>query len=615
MDKGVKSGIIILLAAIIALSTAMPALAITKTGHIKLLAVYQEGETFKGSPADVQLEIKKGTGRVFLETIPLSKVDTQLSTRFAKEMACKFTEEDCKSYDFFYTIKSPAGIVGGPSAGGAIAALTAAMLLDHPVDQHTAMTGTINSGELIGPIGSLKEKISAAKENGIKKVIIPSVQVSNTGDNQTAAEYSAKLGIEIVGVATLREAVQEITGKTIEEDAKEVTVPEEYIAVMRNVSLELCNRSDSLLAEIDATDLAESKYIVFDRVNLLRESKNLTDKGSRAFKEGNYYSAASYCFGASIKANTLLYGMRNLSPDDTAISIYGLQKKINAFDRQTESRKKETITDLQTYMIVKERILEASQQLEAGRNDSGSLAYTEERLNSAIEWSQFFGKEGAKYNLDAASLQNSCQEILAEVDERFQYLNLFFPGLLDDMNKNLITANKYHQRGDYALCVYLASKTKAEANIMVTLLGVKEDVLDEVLNQKLAAAEKEVAQQIDNGIFPIIAYSYYEYATSLKEENKYAAMLYAEYALELSDIDIYFEKTGGVASLAGFGDVKTGLARYLPTVIFIWGVIVGFLLGWVVVRERTGKKKTEPAKKISLASRRREKTRTKLRLK
>ncbi|MBW2997857.1 serine protease-like protein, partial [Candidatus Woesearchaeota archaeon] len=151
-------------------------MAVTSTGHIKLLAVFQEDEVFKGSPADVELEIKDGTGRVFLETIPLSKVDTQISTRFAKEMACKFADVDCSRYDFFYTIKSPAGIVGGPSAGGAISALTVAMLKDLEVDQEAAFTGTINSGELIGPVGSLKEKLVAAKESGIKTVLIPAVQ-------------------------------------------------------------------------------------------------------------------------------------------------------------------------------------------------------------------------------------------------------------------------------------------------------------------------------------------------------------------------------------------------------------------------------------------------------
>ena len=78
-------------------------------GHISLLAVSEDGN--KGSQADLYLEIREGTGKVFIETIPLTKIDTQLSTRFAQQIACDFMKTDCSKNDFFYTIKSAATIV------------------------------------------------------------------------------------------------------------------------------------------------------------------------------------------------------------------------------------------------------------------------------------------------------------------------------------------------------------------------------------------------------------------------------------------------------------------------------------------------------------------------
>ena len=595
--------------------------AVTNTGHIKLLAVYQEGDSFKGSPADVQLEIKSGSGRVFLETIPLSKVDTQISTRFAKEMACKFTEMDCNKYDFFYTIKSPSGIVGGPSAGGAISALTVAMLLDLEIDQDSAMTGTINSGELIGSVGSLKEKIDAAKEAEVGTVLIPAVQTTQTDDGLDLIEYGRKLGIEIIPVTTLAEAVQELTGETFEEEDKEVEVPESYTEIMQEVSGKLCERTDELISRFDVFDLEGKESVDFAEVNRQLEVMNMTEKGKEAAEQGNYYSAASYCFGANVKANTYIYEMLDLSDEERGAIAEELMEKIDKFDNEIESRDKETITDLQTYMIVKERILEAKHYLATGSNDSASLGYVEERLNSAKAWSGFFGTSGEEFNLDEESLKQSCSEILADVEERFQYLNLFFPGLLNDLKNDLLTAHQHYETEEYALCIYLASRTKAEANIMVTMLGVKDEFVNQILEQKLLAARRAVTKQIDKGIFPIIAYSYYEYATSLNEEgNDGAALLYSEYGLELSDIDIYFEKKEGSDILDW---LVPRLRQYLPTVIFIWGIILGFLLAWIVVREtgrgrtvKAKKAKAKPAKreKSAVLGIRKKKTRTNLRL-
>jgi uncharacterized protein len=506
-------------------------------------------------------------------------------------LACRFADVDCDSYDFFYTIKSPAGIVGGPSAGGAVTALTVAMLKDLAVDQDAAMTGSINSGNLIGPVGSLKAKIDGAKSAGIHKVLIPAVQSTKTEDDITdIVGYGKSIGVEVVPVATLQDALKEFTGKDFAEEEKDVEVPLEYQQIMREVSEALCDRTKGLMGQVNVLDLSENNEIRLDRVQLLREAQNLTQKGNAAFDEENYYSAASYCFGAGIKANTLLYTLKKMTKEESDVEALRLRHEIDEFDKVTEAIEKETITDLQTYMIVKERILEARQHLHTGNNDSSSFGYVDERLNSAITWSAFFGEDGEKYDIDEESLKESCTQMLGETDERFQYLNMFFPGLLEDLKNNLLTAHKHYGAGEYALCIYLAGRTKAEANVIVTMLGVKEDYVEDLLEQKIDAARQAVVKQIDKGTFPIIAYSYFEYANSLRSENKYSALLYSEYALELSDIDIYFKKKKSTDSAR----IMEGLRKYLPTAIFVWGLVLGVLVGWLIMRGRAGK--AEPAR-------------------
>ena len=76
-----------------------------------LLAVTENPDgTLTGTTADLFLEIQPGQGRVFIESYPLTKIDTQISTRFAKDIACKYVDAGCSDYDFFYTIRSDSPI-------------------------------------------------------------------------------------------------------------------------------------------------------------------------------------------------------------------------------------------------------------------------------------------------------------------------------------------------------------------------------------------------------------------------------------------------------------------------------------------------------------------------
>jgi len=113
---------------------------IAKSGHMKLLAVKETEAGFEGGIADLYLEIKPGSGRVFLETFPLTRTDTQMSTRFAKAIACDTLERDCDDVDFFYTITSDSAVIAGPSAGASIAVLTVAMLVSF--EMHCALDVT-----------------------------------------------------------------------------------------------------------------------------------------------------------------------------------------------------------------------------------------------------------------------------------------------------------------------------------------------------------------------------------------------------------------------------------------------------------------------------------------
>jgi predicted S18 family serine protease len=170
-----------------------------------------------------------------------------------------------------------------------------------------------------------------------------------------------------------------------------------------------------------------------------------------------------------------------------------------------------------------------------------SLGFAIERVYSAEEWSEFFGTKGKKFDFNAKILKESCIEKLTEAEERYQYTQLFFPGLMESTKEKIDGAYTDLKTEDFKLCLFKASKAKAQANIVLSTLGVEEDQVDNLIKLKLEAAGQNIVEEQKKGIFPISGYSYYEYAHALIDEDKYNALLYAEYALELSNLDMYFE--------------------------------------------------------------------------
>jgi uncharacterized protein len=177
--------------------------AFAKQGHMKLLAVKETETGYEGGIADLYLEIKPGSGRVFLETFPLTRTDTQMSTRFAKAIACDVIEKDCDYVDFFYTITADSAIIAGPSAGASIAILTVAMLEDLELNENYAITGTINSGGLIGPVGGLKAKVEAGKAVIGKEQVLKQLRTKSLNKVYLASNCPKDLKADLTHYAKL----------------------------------------------------------------------------------------------------------------------------------------------------------------------------------------------------------------------------------------------------------------------------------------------------------------------------------------------------------------------------------------------------------------------------
>src|SRR3989344_1097346 len=507
--------------------------------HLKLLAVQEEGSNLEGSDADLFLELKEGSGRVFLETFPLTKIDTQISTRFAKDVACKNFKLNCNKHDFIFTIKAKSNIIGGPSAGAAMSALTAIAVLDLPYDNKIAVTGTINSGGIIGHVGGVKEKVEAAKKADLKKVLIAKGNGFRGNDSVDVVTYAKEnLSLAVDEVLDLDDVILKLTGKDLNHKPANLTENQEYTRIMKSLQNVLCKRTQ----EIETTLLEEGYQLDQDTTIGIIQRKGLADNATRDL---DFYSAASFCFGLNTQLRTLLLEHRSLNRGSITKDFDNLERKIKALEEKLQKEKIETITDLQTMMVVKERINDVKDQIKKSREDSLErdelyrlLAYAEERFFSAISWMQFFVMDGKKFVMDEDRLIHSCELKISESEERHQYASLFITpsGTIEKIQ----TAKKALENGEYLLCLITASQAKAESAAILSTLGLREENVDELLEAKRKVTARVIAENSAEGMFPILGYSYYQYANTLKDREKYSALLYLEYALEMSEISIYF---------------------------------------------------------------------------
>lgn len=581
-----------------------------KTYHLKLLAVQETPAGYSGSDADVYLELRDGTGRIFLDTYPLTKMDTQISTRFAKEISCKHYDLDCDKYDFIYTIKAKSNIVGGPSAGAALAALTSIALMDLPYDESMTVTGTINSGATIGPVGGVKEKLEAAKTAGLKKVLIakgtaqqlfgsspsypqdsstPEANITTNDTNSSILNSSAtfnvvqygkkNLGLDVAEVGDLDEVIFQLTGKPFNQHKVNLSVNPEYQKIMKGLQQLLCARSIQLEKELLESGIALNQ-------SLGEELTTKRQAAQQAAMKSDYYSAASFCFGTNIVLKEQYYRQTQARISILNTIFSNLERKTEELKQKLAAEPVDSISKLQALMIVEERLHDVEQQIDTYQTEKNTLpleelypllAYAEERYFSALSWMQFLSMEGKKFNINEEQLQNSCLAKISEAEERYQYASLYLGEVVvQDILRKITEAQESSQKKEYGLCLMEASQAKAEASAILSSLGATEANFKELSEAKIKAVERVLSENTAEGVFPILGYSYYQYALSLLEKDRYTALVYLEYALEMGDLGIYFpaEEESNKETSAFLSSLWKKEYEYLLVGMLVGGLLV-----------------------------------------
>ena len=381
--------------------------------------------------------------------------------------------------------------------------------------------------------------------------------ITNNKTNETVTEeylnltqYAAeKLHLEVVEVSDLDEVVFHLTGKQLNHKEVQIEENKEYTQIMGDLRDLLCTRVEKIENELRK----ENILIKEDVTKRVEEQKA---KADNATLQKDYYSAASYCFTASIALRSHYYNQKKPTLSQLWDKFLRLEDKVQSFEQNLSLQKIETITDLQTLIIVKDRLNDVKEQIAKFRALPGDtdkkeeayyvLSYSEERYLSAVAWTQFFSMHGKVLQLDQEHIRQSCSQKILEADERYQYIGLFIgEHNLGAIAQKIVAAREASQKGEFELCLMKAIQAKGDANVVLSTLGLQKDELTGVLEGKIRAVTRVLAENTAEGKFPILGYSYFQYANSLREQEPITALFYLEYALEMSDLSLYFpeEKT------------------------------------------------------------------------
>lgn len=128
-------------------------------------------------------------------------------TVLAKEFGIEYHKYDIH-------VNFPGGVpVDGPSAGVTVAAAIYSAVYNIPIDNTVAMTGEISIRGLVKPVGGVSAKVTAAKQAGARRVIIP---------QENWQELYNSMDIEVIPVKTLQEVLKHAmvkTGEALRPDA------------------------------------------------------------------------------------------------------------------------------------------------------------------------------------------------------------------------------------------------------------------------------------------------------------------------------------------------------------------------------------------------------------
>lgn len=545
-------------------------------GHVSMIipAVEKSGSGQVGSMATLDIFIKPGNGHVFVDTVPLTELDTQVGGRIAKEAVEETLGMSLEKYDIFYVIRSDAPVISGPSGGAAMATGLMAIVLNLSVDRRVIMTGTCSPDGSVGRVGGIIEKSGAVASAGGRVFLIPKGQAVVIMENSTvienstiiisqsekkvvdAVEYGKSLNITIVEVSDISEALAYMTGYSIQKENISIESSPELSESMRKMSESFIHDVEVKITEVEG--LLESQTIPAERKESMKEvldnQKKKLDDARKSHENGEYYTASSFCFTASIELATIEKNIGIFGASDkkeyTKSFLLETERKIIEAEKMVNATKTgaDNMADIEVILLSSERINDAWSYLRDGWKKHNQeryeealflSSYSQERAESVMRWLELadeFG--GSRIDFDFRALDSLSRARLVESLTLLNYAQVLEVSS-DYMEESVSGARKNFNSGNYEYALFNTVAIKAYIEAVIEASGM-------VINDTAATGEKikrleynamrEISHAQENGLTPIMALNYLEYGRYFEETDPVVAVNYLVYAKHFAKI-------------------------------------------------------------------------------
>ena len=162
-----------------------------------------------GDTLQIEVNAMPGKGELALtgQLGDVMKESAKAGITYIRSIASQYgvEKEYFEKHDFHIHIPEGAVPKDGPSAGITMATALLSAITERKVRASVAMTGEITLRGRVLPIGGLKEKILAAKNAGIKTVLVPKKNEKDIEEIST----EIKKGIEIVFVENMEQVIEQ----------------------------------------------------------------------------------------------------------------------------------------------------------------------------------------------------------------------------------------------------------------------------------------------------------------------------------------------------------------------------------------------------------------------
>ncbi len=628
-----------------------PAVASTDNGYVGVI-----------STITVTIQ-SNGSGRVFVDTLPLTEVDMQGSARLAVKVASALVknDENCdvnpSEFDYFFVVRTSAPVIGGPSAGGIMTVATISLLENWEMDNRTVMTGMINPDGSIGPIGGIPQKIDAACSVGATHFLIPKGQGTYTEMIATTvngwittvkpvtrniADYAMEnYGMTVIEVADINEALGNFTGYNFLFNETETNITtDDYLFAIKPLASTLLENArkeyENASLRIENTSIPNNypTYYRYDLVDSLKVAEDNLKKSEEAYENETYYTSTSESFQSLIYSRFIIYTCEYWNPDnDTFLQdlLNNAKTKYNDAANLAKNAEISGYISFQTVGAAQRRATEAKERLESAESmfNNGLFLYSQvldylykiafifERSNSIGWWINIGSNFNETGELDKDNLDDLALEYIEEAQQATIYSSIILSEIgssaIDSSNylnlaEDLLVSARNNLDNDYpALAFFEALEATVRANLAIETIGFEPQ---DKIGLASESANNNIAKSRQQGIEPVLAVSYYEFAESLANDSEYdSALLYFRYGGMIAGALGLTEFTGGTSSrYIGVPEIfepsslnlllqNIGVVISIVILAGAVGIIVGIIISVVVIKKE-GKHRKGQGKQV-----------------